>query len=159
MRKSIAVLYPAFNGGGAQSVCLWILETLKADYELTLFTLTPDDFKAADRTYGTQLAGSGIKVSSPIADVWVPFFRTLFFRFRGLRPYRQHLLMRHFKKTKRTFDLVISGYNEVDIGQPAIQYMHNVPRFATGGGLLQTLSDYSEARTKENIMLAPSCWM
>ena len=41
----IAVYYPAFLGGGAETVALWMLEALKEKYELTLFTVSDVDFE------------------------------------------------------------------------------------------------------------------
>ena len=38
-KKSVAVFYPLFSGGGAEAVCLWILEALKETYDLTLLSL------------------------------------------------------------------------------------------------------------------------
>lgn len=36
--KRLAIYYPCFMGGGAEAVGLWILEALKNDYDLTLYT-------------------------------------------------------------------------------------------------------------------------
>jgi hypothetical protein len=43
--QKIAIFYPNFGGGGAESVCLWMLEALRKKYDLTLFTFSDVDIK------------------------------------------------------------------------------------------------------------------
>jgi glycosyltransferase involved in cell wall biosynthesis len=159
MKKKVAILYPSFNGGGAQAVCLWILDALKEACGVTLFTLTPRSFETFDYMYGTHLATSNIRVSSPVLSFLPSSLSGWFLRSGSLRPYRQHLLTNHFRRCRNEYDLAISAYNEMDLGQPGIQYMHDVPSFVTGNRILQRISQYSESRMKKNLTLVGSRWM
>ena len=60
--QKIAVLYPNFGGGGAESVCLWMLEALRQKYDLTLFTFSDIDINKLNSMYATHLEKKEIKV-------------------------------------------------------------------------------------------------
>ena len=36
MKKKIAILHPSFGWGGAEAVCVWIIDALKDEFELDL---------------------------------------------------------------------------------------------------------------------------
>lgn len=159
MRKRIAVLYPSLNGGGAEAVCFWILEALKDDYHVTLVTLTPNDLSVFDRMYGTTLADSDIEIVTPVPSLLAPVSRFIFFRLGEFSPPRQHLLMRFFRRLQNRFDLCVSAYNEMDLGEPGIQYFHDPPRSRVGSQFFKRWSRYSEERMRANLSLVPSVWM
>jgi len=137
-RARIAVLFPAFLGGGAEAVALWMLEALKDKYELTLFTFSTIDFVSLDRYYGTQLSTASIKVVSP----WKKAPR-VFIESYSLFSLRQHLLMRFFKRYSRQFDLAISAFNEMDLGVPGIQYIY-FPLFGISSENVRKLAGYPD---------------
>jgi glycosyltransferase involved in cell wall biosynthesis len=160
MRPRVAVLFPFLNGGGgAEAVCFWILEALKDDFDLTLVTLTPTDPTEFDRSYGTALRGAGIRIASPVPKHLARLSRFVFFRLGEFAPVRQHLLMRSFKPLHGEFDLCISAYNEMDLGEPGLQYCHDTPRSRIGTRLYRSWSRYSELQMRENVNIMPSKWM
>lgn len=155
MRKKIAVLYPAFLGGGAEACCLWIMEALKDEYDLTLFTLTNFGFAALNDIYGTELTEKDIKVMCPFPMAMAPAIR--FIALNNIVPYSlfHHLLMKYFKFHKTCFDLPFGGFNEMDFGKRGIQYVH-CPGFVLGSRYYNLLSGFSFERMKDNITIANS---
>lgn len=145
---------PAFMGGGAEAVCCWILQALE-DYDVTLFTLTPPEFERLDEFYGTSLAGRGISVVCPLPD-WMAARAPRFFgNVSPLHPWRQHFLARAYRRQAGEYDLAIGSYNEMDLGEPGIQYVH-CPQFVLGRPWLRTLWGYSQARMTANETVACS---
>jgi glycosyltransferase involved in cell wall biosynthesis len=153
--KKIAVYYPAFLGGGAEAVGLWMLEALKAKYDLTLFTVSGIDFDRLNTMYGTTLCDQKVQVKSlipqggnAIADRLIanqPFCKMLAF----------HLSLRHIKAQQDQYDVLISAYNAADLGKKAIQYIHWV-RVLEGNRFCEWVSGFSRERLKHNLSLANS---
>ena len=110
--KKIAILYPLFLGGGAESVTLWMLQALIDKYDLTLFTFSYIDFAQLDRQFGTQLDGAGVHLR-------IPFYSLKYVRNAqgySLMTIRQHLLAHYFRNIRLEFDLAIAAFNEMDLG-------------------------------------------
>jgi glycosyltransferase involved in cell wall biosynthesis len=139
--NKIAILFPAFWGGGADAVAAWLLQSLMNDYDLTLITFTKIDFGKIDRQYGTQLANSKIKVLVPFNNTFIP--RLLDQKYK-LYTVRQHLLAWYFRQIKNSFDLAISAFNEMDLGQPAMQYIH-YPLFGWGHETVRHIMGYPDS--------------
>ena len=170
--KKIAVLYPLFLGGGAESVTLWMLQALIGKYDLTLFTFSYIDFAQLDRQFGTQLDGAGVHLR-------IPFYSLKYVRNSqgySLMTIRQHLLAHYFRNIRLEFDLAIAAFNEMDLGCRGIQYIH-VPLFGHGNEkarkalryptspirtlyqrACEILAGYSDERMKQNITLTNSQW-
>ena len=172
MTKKIAILYPLFLGGGAESVTLWMLQALKDQYDLTLVTFSYIDFAQLDRQFGTKLNGAGVHLQI--------LFRFLN-RVRSMQSYslmtiRQHLLASYFRNMRLEFDLAIAAFNEMDLGGTGMQYIH-VPLFGHGNETArkalryptspmrtfyqracEILVGYSDERMKQNITLTNSRW-
>jgi glycosyltransferase involved in cell wall biosynthesis len=172
-RRRIAILFPSFLGGGAEAVCLWMLQALREDYELALHTFSEIDFRSLDRYYGTRLEDGGVRLVQPFAGAALN--RSLAGSQR-MYTLRQHLLIRHLKSLQDTPDLCISAFNEMDLGRRGIQYIH-FPLFGRGHeavrgevlapdsrwrevyrNLCRLLSGYSERRMRENLTIANSHW-
>lgn len=124
MKKRIAVLFPAFMGGGAESVCAWMLEALKQEYEITLFTLTLRGFKKLNDFYGTDLSVKDVRIACPVPKLFLSILKFIFNNIKAFRPERQRWLNRYFRNFNERFDLAISVYNEMDMGKPGMQYIH-----------------------------------
>lgn len=150
----IAVLMPAFMGGGAEAVCCWILQALHG-YSVTLFTLTPPDFGKLNYFYGTSLDESEIKIDCPLPRFVSSRLPKVFGNFDPLHPWRQHFLAHWFRRSSARFDLAIGSYNEIDLGGPGIQYVH-CPKFVLGTPRLQRWFGYMPSRMKANKTLACS---
>lgn len=154
-RKKIAMYYPAFLGGGAECVALWMLEALKEKYDLTLFTITEVNFDKLNSMYGTKLSEELVEIKYLSSSLLRPtsyfliannnFFRKLFI----------HLLIRYFKANQKEYDLLLSGYNAVDMGRSGIQYIHWI-RVNEGTPFHHKISDFSEEQIKTNISVANS---
>lgn len=153
-RPRIAVVMPAFQGGGAEAVCCWILQALQ-DYPVTLFTLTPPDLDALDRFYGTNLSGSGLRVACPLPSFVASRLSSFFSNVAPCHSLRQHLISWFFRRRIKQFDLAISAYNEMDLGGHAIQYVH-CAKFVLGGAKLRRLFCYSHSRMLTNTTLTCS---
>jgi glycosyltransferase involved in cell wall biosynthesis len=173
MRKNIAVLFPAFYRGGAEAVAVWILEALKQQYDLSLFTFSEIDFDKINQQYGTQLSSSEIELITPYQSLKIN--RMVVNRF-SLFTFRQYLLESYYKKIANRYDFAISANNEMDLGKPGMQYIH-FPMFGRGNEisrkmmgypvniynrtyhkLCEIASGYSDERMKKNTTLANSRW-
>jgi len=170
-KPQIAVLFPAFLGGGAEAVCLWIIEALKGEYDLTLFTFSDINFDVLNRFYATCLSMEDIRVIRLFPKL--PRFVSDSYSFFSLR---QHLLCRYFKNVGRDFDISISAFNEMDMGRPGIQYIH-YPMFGLGHeparrivghpdstfrriyrSICRKFSKFSDVRMKQNATITNSQW-
>ncbi len=172
-KPKIAILFPSFLGGGAEAVCLWMVEALRHDHEVTLHTFSDIEFSLLNRYYGTNIPDGQVEVNHPIA---VPILNRIVSGSRHLFTLRQHLMMRHLKRARDPQDLRISAFNEMDLGARGIQYIH-YPLF--GGGhetaraqvgapdskaraayrsLCRSLSGFSDERMKANLTIANSRW-
>ncbi len=171
-KKKIAVLYPLFLGGGAESVTLWMLQALIDKYDLSLFTFSSIDFAQLDRQFGTQLNGAGVHLRMPFK-----FLNSI----RNMQGYsfmtlRQHLLAYYFRSIRTEFDLAIAAFNEMDLGGTGMQYIH-VPLFGHGNEkarkalryptspmrtfyqrACEILVGYSDERMKQNVTATNSQW-
>jgi glycosyltransferase involved in cell wall biosynthesis len=172
MTARIAVLFPKFSGGGSEFVASCMLQVLSGCYETHLFTLAGVDFREVDRYFGTHLDGSGVTVDIPLTIV------------PGLlhgpahlpMTIRQHLLSYSFRRWHEEFDLGIAAFNEMDLGNRGIQYIH-APLFGRGSDmarrvlgypaspvrmiyqrLCERASGYSEERMRANLTLTNSRW-
>lgn len=155
-QKNIAIFYPNFGGGGAESVCLWMLEALKHNYNLTLFTFSEIDLGILNSMYATQLDQSDVQIRSlfnqslrkptEFLRANSPQIRMLFF----------HLLIRFVKKYCHDYDLVISAYNATDLGKQGIQYIHWTGVIDEADRIYKKISSFSDESIKSNISLANS---
>jgi glycosyltransferase involved in cell wall biosynthesis len=174
--KKVAVLFPAFLGGGAEAVCAWILESLKADFEVTLITLSDISLAELDKQYGTALHESGVKVQRVLISL-PPIIRERIEKSLSMFSFRQFFLMRYYKNhLAGQFDLAISAFNEMDFGHPGVQYIHfplfsgasdkvrSIVGYPDSAGrrvykaLLRYWARYSEARMRKNLTLVNSQW-
>ncbi|BAZ06082.1 glycosyltransferase [Calothrix sp. NIES-3974] len=154
-KKTIAFFYPCFLGGGAESVALWMMQALCDKYDITLFTISKFKLNKLDLMYGTSLSQFPIIQRTFIPEIFQgicyfliannKFFRNLFF----------HFCLRNLKLQCYNYDLVISGYNGVDLGKKGIQYIHWT-KVITGEGIGGKISNFSEQQIHQNISLVNS---
>jgi glycosyltransferase involved in cell wall biosynthesis len=154
MRKRIAILHPTFLGGGAEAVCVWLLEALKDRYDTTLYTLLPINFEELNKIYGTTLSLENIKIKSVFSNDFALILLHLFKNSKILSRLRKPILMQYFKQQNKDFDLGVSTFNEMDMGVNGIQYLHRPPH--RDNRLINWFSDFSEKRMKENLTIANS---
>jgi glycosyltransferase involved in cell wall biosynthesis len=116
----IAVVHPHFDvRGGAELVCLNVLEAIQNDHDVVLFTAGDVDLSAINRYYQTDVKNITIydPPSSPASVRAVVDERFGLFTFS--------LLNRHLRRIEDEFDLVISTYNEITTTRPSILYIHH----------------------------------
>ena len=171
----VAVLFPSFLGGGAEAVCAWMLEALK-EHDVTLITLSDMRLEKLDEQYGTNLAGTSVRVLT------VPLPLPLLVKGRIVKSLsafslRQFYLSWYYRRyLARHFDLAISAFNEMDLGGQGIQYIH-APMFGEGHErvpsylgppdsklrrvykrTLRWVSGYSETKMRSNVTITNSQW-
>jgi glycosyltransferase involved in cell wall biosynthesis len=106
--------------GGANTVALWMLESIKSEFDVTVLTWDTVNFAAINQFYGTQLEQGDIRVIT-IAG-WI---RALVDRVPDpWRWQRYCVLMRKCKQISQGYDLLLSAHDETDFGRRGIQYVH-----------------------------------
>lgn len=153
--RKIAVYYPAFLGGGAETVALWMLEALKEKYELTLFTVSDIDFERLNAMYGTTLSHQKIQVKSLFPKFSSSITDSLIANNKQIRMLLFHLSIRHIKARQEEYDLLISAYNAADLGKKTIQYIHWV-KVLEGNWWCEKVSNFSIAQLRKNCSLSNS---
>lgn len=172
-RPAVAIAHAAFLGGGGEAVTLWAIQALARAYDVTLITLVPIDLAAMDAFYGTSLQSLDFRVlpllhSNPVtrrvtSSGW-------------LFTLRQQFLGSHVRRRARDFDLLVSTFNEMDLGRPGVQYIH-APLFSAYNSEARRLLRYpdsllrrvwksacgrlfgaSERRMAENLSVTNSEW-
>lgn len=123
-KKKIAILFPIFLGGGAESVCAWMLESLKSKYELTLFSLAFPGFSKLNHLYGTSLRENEVKLRVRFPGLAGKGLVWFFLNIHSPQNEFQRWTQDYFKKYLGEFDLAISAYNQMELGRPGIQYVH-----------------------------------
>lgn len=120
----VAVVHPDLGiRGGAEDVCLHVLEALHDEHDLTLITLAEPDFDALEGYFGASVDPPNVRVAGRLA----PALR----RRAGNRLLRLQaaVLGRYVARHADGFDLVVSTKNEFAVGGPAVCYVHS-PQFA-----------------------------
>ncbi|NJO39690.1 MAG: glycosyltransferase [Cyanobacteria bacterium RU_5_0] len=154
-KQKIAVYYPAFLGGGAEAVGLWMMEALKQKYDLTLFTISAVDFEKLNLMYGTSLSSNVVQVKSFFSQYFSPLANSLVANSKPIRMFFFHLLLRYLKSKSHHYDLLISAYNAVDFGKQGMQYIHWI-KVLEGNPFYERISDFSVERLKDNISITNS---
>lgn len=154
-RTKIAVLYPAFLGGGAEAVGLWILEALKDQYEVTLFTVAGVDFDRLNAMYGTHLSDETIKTESLFSGKRAAFVNSCIANNWHIRMVLFHTLIRRLKAQRHDFATCVSAYNAVDFGDKGINYIHWI-NVLDSSKFYNLLSDTKPERVKNYCNLANS---
>ena len=176
-RKRLLIVQPNLNPpGGAGGVVAWAIQALKGDYELTVLTWVPIDFESVNRFYGTMLSPNEFRSLS------VPLIVRCLFKFDPDSASIQPLacLMRLGKCVRRRYAAVLAFCDEIELGQPIIQYIHFpylLPKLATVSAMQQApgikrwkllfhyyfrpwrvVSGFDYWRMRENKILVNSDW-
>ena len=122
-KKRVLVVHPRVTAvGGGSSVAAWTLQALREHCDLSLATLQPLDCDALNRTWGTSLRASDVRL-----HVAPPRYRNLL----HLMPTPGALLetcltMRLAKGLDRQhhYDVLFGTHNEADFGRRGITYVH-----------------------------------
>ena len=121
MRKRLLIVQPNLNPpGGCCGVSAWGIEALKSEYELSILTWKPVNLQAINRFYGTDLSPDELRIFC-FPSV-IRSFYTLDPDTDSIQPLA--LMMRIGKLMRKRFDATISFCDEIDLGEPVIQYIH-----------------------------------
>ncbi|OCQ97344.1 glycosyl transferase family 1 [Nostoc sp. MBR 210] len=153
--KKIAVYYPYFMGGGAEAVGLWIIQALKDKYDLTLFTLGKIELERLNSMYGTSILNEDIKIINLLPASITKLCYFMMANSKDIRMAFFHLLIRFFKQHSQQYDLVLSAYNAMDMGQVGIQYIHWI-KVLEGKKIHRKISNFSEEQIFKNISIVNS---
>lgn len=163
LQKRVAVWQPYFLGGGAEAVSLWMLEALDAEYDVTLYTLSDVNWAWLDTMYSTQLANKSITVESQVPTWLGKVADRLISNNKLLRMTLIYWTIRRFKSVASQYDVVISAFNSLDMGQPGIQYLHwvhvvedNRAKASPWFKVLMKWADFSYDRLRSNLSIANS---
>jgi len=110
--------------GGAAAVGAWLLQALQQQYAVTVLTWGAPEISAINRMYGTTIDAT--RVCFVPAPVMHRGLRLLRLTSLSLERLFAALLARAARREleRRHYDLVISPWNELDVGQHVIQYIH-----------------------------------
>ncbi len=159
--------------GGGSAVGAWAVQGLRDDYRLSVLTWRPVGLNIVNEAFGTRLRekdASWLTVPSilrgPLDFTPVP---AALMRISLTMRYARYLV----KKGK--YDAIIGTMNELDVGQPAIQYMHypwaTLPRpevdmrwyhfdlpLRLYRRAARWVSGFSEVSATRNVTLVNSAW-
>lgn len=155
MMKKIAIYYPCFMGGGAEAVGLWMIQALKDNHEITLFTLGNIQLEQLNSMYGTSISKENIKLKTILPKFLDVLCYIIMAKSQDINTLFIHLLIRVFKQHSHEYDLVISAYNATDMGQPGIQYIHWI-KVIEGKAFHRKISGFSQEQLVSNISITNS---
>ena len=116
IRRSLAIIHPAFSLGGAGAVAVWTLEALKKDYHVILLTTEDIDLTQINDFFGSDLKPEDIEIrriiSYPVRSILNSFLLKI------------ALAQRYYNRYREEFDLAIATRCEMDLGELGIAYVH-----------------------------------
>jgi glycosyltransferase involved in cell wall biosynthesis len=154
-QKSIAIYYPAFLGGGAETVALWMLEALQQSYPLTLYTVVDVNFDRLNALYGTHLSHKTVTVKPLFPSFLSSFVNGLIANSKPIRMLLFHLLIRYLKQHNDRYPLLMSAYNAMDFGKTGLQYIHWI-KVLESSPFYNRISNFSIPNMQSNLSIANS---
>ena len=116
---TIAVIHPDFSvKGGAEAVCMNVLEALQDRYDVTLFTTQTPDFEELNPYYNADVGNITVRVPTSSTLLNEAIGPRL-----GLLKYA--LLNRAIQESLHSFDVVIGTFNELGTDGNPILYFHH----------------------------------
>jgi glycosyltransferase involved in cell wall biosynthesis len=178
-RRSVAIVHLAEEWlGGGEAVALASVEALKDEFDVTLIGVTRPDLNRMNSLFGTRLGWADVRWRPvPPTPGLLRLFSDGGFVQGVLHP------LRFCRSVAPEYDLMLSTFNDMDLGKPAIQYCHHpgmamafqpeivrrmidgettLPRFFHSRCRLHraiaAASGYRERRVRRNVTLANSSW-
>ena len=154
MKKKIAILHPSFGWGGAEAVCVWVIDALKDNYDLDLIITEKNvTIHKINKFYETSFSDHDfniIKIFFPIGGYLL----------------KTHLAQRYLKNNIKKYDFAISTNNEMDFAKKGIQYIHYPILKKKKKNILKklykkfvfSLSKYQFKSMQNNLTLTNSLW-
>lgn len=161
--------------GGGEGVANWMIQVLASRGPLTVLCWDPPDFTEIDRYYGTTLSRLPIKTIL-VAPHTRRILRTLRIPHYLLKV---RWLERKSKELRRSYAHCFSAFNDLDLGPPAVQYVHHPISFEGDNGYIECpwprnrlalavwpfylrflnhLSQHSLSNIRRNITITNSRW-
>lgn len=107
--------------GGAAAVCVWTLQALRNDFNITLFTYGRRvDLSELNQFYGTELKAGDIDIMYLDASARLSRVPLL----QRSRSLQLAFAIRAARRLTTAFDLMIATANECDLGRSCLQYVH-----------------------------------
>lgn len=177
--RRVGVVHPmfttrgVFHGGGGEAVCAHVLEALQDDYEVTLLTFDSVNLEEMNLRFGTALSPDRIQIR---LLSYPPGLAPLLQGHTTLNGVTKNLAAQQARRLRHKYDLLISTYNEMDLGEPGLQYIHfpdmalwlppelesalarRLPVRWVRRRALAVMSGFSYARMKRNKTLVNSRW-
>ncbi len=113
-KKKVGIAHPRLGRGGSEARAMWVMQALKDDYEVSLITTGEVDLEGLNKYYGTSLRPHEFH----IRQAPLPGFLC---NISGAAALRGAFYQRYCLKIAHEFDVLVSAYNIVDFGVPAIQ--------------------------------------
>jgi len=115
-RATVLITHPGMGHGGSEARVMWLLQILGKRYEVALLTSGPFELDRLNVAYGTSVG---------LDDVRLVLARTSFRLgvVSGGDAVRSACVQRLARRLGPDFDVCISGYNFIDFGRPAVQFI------------------------------------
>jgi glycosyltransferase involved in cell wall biosynthesis len=122
----VAVYHPVFGRGGAESVCMHVLEALQDTHRLTLISMNTVDFEAQNEYFDTSVDRDKIEATRlNVCGRALDRSMNLLARLSGKKFGRLHAaVFSRFTGDLSEYDLVFSTAGELIAHPPSIQYIH-----------------------------------
>jgi glycosyltransferase involved in cell wall biosynthesis len=116
IKVKIAIIHPTFfKTGGSEATAAYIADALQNDYEVSLITIFKTKVDQINKDYGTRLS-KGIKIITP-HRLYIPVL------VRNVDAIRGALFARFCRRFINSFNLLIYGYNVMDLRGKGIQFI------------------------------------
>jgi glycosyltransferase involved in cell wall biosynthesis len=171
-RRRLLFVQPSLQPpGGGNGVAAWMLQALKDEYEITVYTWWPVDVERINRFWGTSIRPDDFHATR--VPTWLR--RIVDAPPLPLAMLRTAVMINAVRRRSAEYDLAVTANNEADFGSVGVQYVHYpwnmFPRPAVDlrwyhfGFLLApyyrlcvALSRFSADSMRRNITLVNSDW-
>ena len=120
-RPRLLFLQPSLQPpGGGNGVAAWMLQALKDDYDITVYTWWPVEVEQINRFWGTSIRAEDFRVIR--APAWPR--RLMDALPLPLGMLRTAVMLNRVRRHLAEFDVVVTANNEADFGTVGVQYVH-----------------------------------
>jgi len=162
----LVVIHPDLRSiGGAEAVCMNILEALQDEYDLHLITYNGANIERLNKSFNTHVKAENLTTHQP----WI--FRAI----SSISPNRLSILKdalrtAYLNSSLPEFDLIISTKNELYLDKFTIHYIHNssYPEYIDPNpetvvrkiyhSLSRDIGGFDEDKLQNDVLLANSHW-
>lgn len=121
----IVVYHPYFGQGGAESVCMHVLEALQTEHNLTLLSMSDIDIAEQNEYFDTEVSTSVETTQCGAIGKVLELDMDMLDQILGRNFGRIHAaVFNRVVKNQSEFDLIFSSHGELVTDLPSIQYIH-----------------------------------